>query len=322
MKKDIFITITLLIVSNTVFSQLKVFNDGSVHINSYAGNWGHSFYTTVHYPNACAYHLRYNNKDRFWVTASGYAWAEQGYWQGSDYKLKKNINKIQSPLSTIKLLNGIQYDYNDTVNYELDFNNYNYEKLKTKTNKQRIGLIAQEVENVLPGIVKTFNDSTKAVSYTDLIALMIEAMKEQQIQIETLQAVVYSQEQEIVSIKKTIDKCCSKDDNQSKLKSSSINNETYRTDDTISENAKLFDNIPNPFSIDTEIKFEIPENSNSAKLIIHDMQGIELKSFNIIQSGIGSITINSSELKAGMYLYTLLIDNRIVDTKRMLLTKE
>ena len=322
MKKNIFITIILLIVSNTVFSQLKVFNDGSVHINSYAGNWGHSMYTTVHYPQSCAYHLRYNNKDRFYVNAEGWLWCEKGGWFGSDYKIKKNINKIQSPLSTIKLLNGIQFDYIDTINYNLDFKDYSYKKLGVKPNVQRIGLIAQEVEMVLPGIVKTLADSTKAISYTDIIAILIEAMKEQQTQIETLQMVIYSQEQEIVSIKKAFDKCCSKDDNQSRLKSSSINNETYAAEGTISESAKLFDNVPNPFSINTEIKFEIPKNSNSAKLIIHDMQGIELKSFNITQKGIGSITINSSELKAGMYLYTLLIDNRIIDTKRMLLTKE
>ena len=130
-----------------------------------------------------------------------------------------------------------------------------------------------------------------------------------------------SQEKEIVKLKKTIDNCCVSNNN-SKLKSATISDETTSINESLTENAKLFDNIPNPFSLNTEIKFEIPENYISARLIIHDLQGIEIKSYAISQGGFGSITINGSDLKAGMYLYTLLIDNKIIDTKRMILTKE
>ena len=87
------------------------------------------------------------------------------------------------------------------------------------------------------------------------------------------------------------------------------------------ENGKLFQNMPNPFSVNTEIRFEIPENSTSAKLLIHDMQGVEIKSYAITSKGIGNIFIQGSELQAGMYMYTLLVNNMIVDTKRMVLTK-
>ena len=86
--------------------------------------------------------------------------------------------------------------------------------------------------------------------------------------------------------------------------------------------AKLFENIPNPFSHNTTIKYEIPTSTISAQIIVCNLQGIELKSFPISTKGIGFITINGTEFQAGMYLYTLLIDNQIVDTKRMLLTKE
>jgi hypothetical protein len=284
----------------------------------------------VYYPLACSYHLNYGGRDVFYVCADGWLWTLKGGYFGSDIKLKKDITTINSPLATIKQLRGVKYKYKDNGSYNDKDSMYTDSTLNSLSGmnelkvleQQRIGLIAQEVEQIVPEVVKTMPDSTKAIAYTDLIALLIEAMKEQQTQIETLQAIVYSQEQEIVSVKKVIDNCCSNEDNKSKLKSSSIFDETVTTDKTLSEGAKLFENVPNPFSINTEIKFEIPENSNSAKLIIHDMQGIELKSFNISQKGTGSITINGSELKAGMYLYTLLIDNRIIDTKRMLLTKE
>jgi hypothetical protein len=87
------------------------------------------------------------------------------------------------------------------------------------------------------------------------------------------------------------------------------------------EGAKLFQNIPNPFSVNTEIRFEIPEVTNSAKLLIHDMQGAELQSYTINIRGSGSMIIQGSELPAGMYLYTLLINNVMIDTKKMILTK-
>ena len=85
--------------------------------------------------------------------------------------------------------------------------------------------------------------------------------------------------------------------------------------------ARLFQNVPNPCSVNTEIQFEIPENTISAKLFIHDMQGAELKSYDITTKGAGSIIIQGSELPAGMYLYTLVVDNKIIDTKRMILIK-
>ena len=146
------------------------------------------------------------------------------------------------------------------------------------------------------------------------IPLIIEASKQQKIQIEILQKIVYSQEQELINLKIKFKDCCPKD----KVKPTGAS--TYEEPQV--ENAQLFDNVPNPFSSNTEIKFKIPEKANAGRLIIHDMQGVELLSFNIRQKGFGSITINGSELRAGMYLYTLLVDNEIINTKRMLLTKD
>jgi hypothetical protein len=146
-----------------------------------------------------------------------------------------------------------------------------------------------------------------------VIQILVEAMKEQQSQIEQLESIIYKQADNINYLQEQVDgyskgngaiKSITMDDNNKDL-----------------ENAKLYQNTPNPFSVNTEIKFEIPENANSARLIIHDMQGAEIKSYNITAKGAGNIIIQGAELQAGMYMYTLLIDNTIVDTKRMILTK-
>jgi len=51
------------------------------------------------------------------------------------------------------------------------------------------------------------------------------------------------------------------------------------------------------------------------------MQGVQIKSFDIIERGATSVTIEGYTLQAGMYLYTLIADGKEVDTKKMILTK-
>ena len=79
--------------------------------------------------------------------------------------------------------------------------------------------------------------------------------------------------------------------------------------------------MPNPFSLNTEIKFEIPDNATSAQLMICNLNGVELKSYHITQKKLGSVIIQGAEFSAGIYLYILLINNQIIDTKKMVLTK-
>jgi hypothetical protein len=51
------------------------------------------------------------------------------------------------------------------------------------------------------------------------------------------------------------------------------------------------------------------------------MNGVQLKSYSIPEKGKGNITIQGAEFSAGMYLYALIADGKVIDTKRMILTK-
>ncbi|MFV0606045.1 MAG: hypothetical protein ACK5NK_09415 [Niabella sp.] len=51
------------------------------------------------------------------------------------------------------------------------------------------------------------------------------------------------------------------------------------------------------------------------------MTGTQLKTINLNQKGSGSEVISGSEFTAGMYLYSLVCDGKLVDTKQMLLTE-
>jgi len=77
----------------------------------------------------------------------------------SDISLKQNINVIDSALSKISQLNGYTFNWKNN-------------------DKEAVGIMAQEVEKVLPQIVATGEDGYKKVSYDSLIPLLIEAVKE------------------------------------------------------------------------------------------------------------------------------------------------
>ena len=93
----------------------------------------------------------------------------------SDKQLKDNIVPIANAMHKISKLSGNTFDWNDKQS-EYD--------VGTKD----VGVIAQEVEAVLPEVVTTRDNGYKAVRYEKMIALLIEGMKEQQAEIDTLKA--------------------------------------------------------------------------------------------------------------------------------------
>ena len=95
----------------------------------------------------------------------------------SDKNLKTNITPIENALDKVLSLEGVEFDF-------ISGANYGYLK------KHQIGLIAQDVKKVIPEVVGKNNDGTLGVSYHHLVAILIEAIKEQQQEIEELKKIV------------------------------------------------------------------------------------------------------------------------------------
>ena len=87
----------------------------------------------------------------------------------SDATLKTNVETLTGSLDAVKSLRGVSFDWLENGNSE-------------------VGVIAQEVEAVLPDVVSTNDQGIKSVKYGNMVALLIEAMKEQQAQIDELKA--------------------------------------------------------------------------------------------------------------------------------------
>jgi hypothetical protein len=82
----------------------------------------------------------------------------------SDMRLKEKIGPIESSLDKIAMIKGVTYNW----------------KNRDISNRKHYGVIAQEIEKILPEIVKEGSDGKKRVAYMELIPVLIEAMKEQQ----------------------------------------------------------------------------------------------------------------------------------------------
>lgn len=89
----------------------------------------------------------------------------------SDRFLKDNIKPIKKAIDKVKKIGGYEFDWNDN---------------QTSYKGHDIGVIAQEIEAVMPEIVTTRDNGYKAVKYDRIVPLLIEAIKEQQEQIDEL----------------------------------------------------------------------------------------------------------------------------------------
>ena len=94
-------------------------------------------------------------------------------YYASDRSLKDNVTPIADPLQKLESINGYEFDWNDNQGV--------YEG-------HDIGVIAQEIEEVMPELVTTRESGVKAVKYEKLTAFLISVVKEQQTQIEDLKA--------------------------------------------------------------------------------------------------------------------------------------
>lgn len=81
----------------------------------------------------------------------------------------------------------------------------------------------------------------------------------------------------------------------------------------------LGDAQPNPNNGSTQIPYFAPENTN-AKVIFTDMLGKIMKE-EILKSGYGIMNVDTQELPSGIYNYSLVVDEKVIDTKKMIRNK-
>ena len=170
---------------NSTFRMLEgaTFKNDTILGWNVAGQYTH-FGNYQNFPLA----LRTNDTNRIWITAGGAmglgvtptntlgrfeASNDIVAFSTSDKRWKNNIVKIDSPLEKISQISGVEFDW---IEDEPLHGNKGHD----------VGVIAQEIELVIPEAVQTRESGMKAVQYDKIIPLLIEAIKELQKQIKEL----------------------------------------------------------------------------------------------------------------------------------------
>ena len=264
--------------------------------------------------------------------ACGSATTFAGYFDGdvvitgslsvtSDRRLKQNIENETNALDRIMQLRPTTYEFNQEK--------YSFMNLDEGLNH---GFIAQELEEVFPEMVTkaaqpltpsvevpegeevTIDENGaevfeyKSVNYTALIPVLTKAIQEQQVQLEAEKTRNDELQSELEAIKAQLALLGA----NSGKGASSVND---------LESNVLFQNVPNPFNENTEIRYTTVRTAGEVSMNLYDLQGREIARYTGLTPGEGAVNISGSTLEAGMYIYSLIVDGQEVATKRMILTK-
>jgi len=85
--------------------------------------------------------------------------------------------------------------------------------------------------------------------------------------------------------------------------------------------AFLLQNSPNPFNEKTDVRFFLPLQVENARILIRDLTGEILKTYEVQQRGQGYISLEKNDLPSGSYIYSLYVNDNIIDSKVMILTR-
>ncbi|MBR3021907.1 MAG: tail fiber domain-containing protein [Bacteroidaceae bacterium] len=213
----------------------------------------------------------------------------------SDYRLKENVETLPTTtLDNIRKINVIQFNYkqrevDDAKGKTIGL----YEEDSPILTHKHYGVIAQELQKIYPDLVIEGEDGYLSVNYVELVPLLIQSVQE----------------------------LSAKLDEAQKSNARRDDGTTDIADAGNSLKTELFQNTPNPFTENTVIPCTIAENVTTAMLYIYDLNGKQIDQHFVEGRGKTSVTIAGHSLDAGMYLYSLIADGRVIDTKRMILTK-
>ncbi|MEM0994597.1 MAG: tail fiber domain-containing protein [Bacteroidota bacterium] len=215
----------------------------------------------------------------------------------SDKNVKQGIKNLRYGLQEILQLEPVQFKYN----------------FETKDHNEHLGLIAQEVLEVVPEIVKTHDIDIVdglvkkekveilGMNYVELVPVLIHAIQEQHELFESEKAkneVLLSRIERLEALLQIEERSLEQD-----------------------QEAYILQNQPNPFSTNTIIQYFIPSTTKNASLLITDLSGKLVKQQEINHTGSGKTTIDADSLSSGIYLYTIVFDRKALPTKQMVISR-
>lgn len=159
------------------------------------------------------------------------------------------------------------------------------------------GLDAEQLKAMFPKLVQQDKEGNYSINYIEMIPLLVQSIKELSEELAELRG--------------------------ASAKRAKAQPETTALEETVSDVdiVRMDQNKPNPFSESTVIGLNIPEKTQKANILIYDLSGKQIQSVPVTERGNTNIIIYASDLNAGMYIYTLVVDGKVSVTRRMIVEK-
>jgi hypothetical protein len=315
--------------TNVPFRKLQV-QDGDIRLQTSTGvkrylefvntsgttpdwRWEHAFHgQTIYLSSSPDDFSNFFDRAYYEHTSSTYAYTVNGKARAhswdifSDGKLKNNVSDLTDAMNIISKLKPKTYNFKQGEYAGLGF-----------PKQKQYGLIAQELEVLLPELVSTspmpvrtgsngerIREDVKSVNYTALIPLLIKATQEQQQENAALKVENKSQQKQIDELCQVV-----------------VELKNGRTGSVTVTSAYLEQNSPNPVNGSTVIRYSIPETSTLARLVLTNAKGQVVKAVSLGNGGAGQVNLTTSMLATGIYTYSFWVGGKQVDSKRLVIAR-
>lgn len=238
----------------------------------------------------------------------------------SDARYKREIQENVPGLSFIRKLRPVTYKL-DTEGIERHIRSQiktingvsaGSESMRVKNSDQiNTGFLAQEVEKAARELKYEFDgvdvpkneNDLYGLRYAEFVVPLVKAVQE-------LAGILEEKEQEIAALKAG---------NEELLEAVKLLAAKQGTNlPIIDTKSSISQNTPNPFKGSTQITWNIPAQYNSAKIVVYDISGKMLKQINLGGKGSGTSKLELTGLPAGVYNYSLVVDGKVLQTKKLI----
>lgn len=204
----------------------------------------------------------------------------------------ENNERVSDKLNQLQ---AVQFLRDEAEKKPSDYSQTSEARGEAKLSPIQYGLDPKQLKEVYPELVYEDEDGNVSINYMEMVPLLVQSINELS--------------QELAELKGTSAKKAKK-----KAEATTIDETTSEVD-----MVRMDQNKPNPFSESTVITLNIPEKTQKANIFIYDMSGKQVKAIPVDDRGETNITVYASDLTAGMYIYTLVVDGNVAVTRKMII---
>ncbi len=217
---------------------------------------------------------------------------------GEDNLVLNNLKKIET-LQSIRIPVSATCS-DDDKGQEMEMSSDELKTLEKENSlpEMQYELDAYQLKKFYPNLVQEDSYGNVSINYVEMVPLLVKAINELSSELAELKG---------TSAKKV----------KGKEETTAIEEQTAEVD-----MVRMDQNKPNPFSESTVITLSIPKDTKTATILIYDLSGKQVKSIPVNERGKTDITVYASDLTAGMYIYSLVVDGQVKVTRRMMVSEK